>query len=168
VGGWAAFPSSGHTLGTVSADGDGRYAIAVPSGARILMWAWTADTVQPCVVSRSTVPADDVDIELVSAAWIAAGNPSVSVSASPVLSGVVYEQTASDRTPLAQARVYLELIPDLLIASTVTDGQGRYSICGVPDGEVYVEAGRAGYEGALLTVQVSGSDLTVDIRMRRQ
>ncbi len=55
-------------------------------------------------------------------------------SQEPTLSGTVYEQTSTGRNPVANAWVSLDGLYGLglLIADTLTDAEGRYVLCGVP------------------------------------
>ena len=69
---------------------------------------------------------------------------------SPTLSGVVYRKTGAGKQPVAGAVIEFEYSP-VIAATTITDKQGRYSLCQLP-------AGRAGLDVWLNGVSLGGAN----------
>jgi hypothetical protein len=119
--------------------GDGRYELtALPGGALVIADAYKEGYVQPCAAPPLRMNEDFVvDIELVPKALVSAS--SASVSNRPgfrSISGVIYEMTPDGKRPLANAFVDYEPIMDSPAATTVTDENGRYLLCGIPNDQV--------------------------------
>ncbi len=118
-------------LGFVSSDADGRYVLAnIPRGTTVALALDSAPIAleQPCVAS-TTVQTDTVlDVELGKA------HPSARLSRSPIVSGMIFENTPAGRQPIPNALVaYLwGCTEGIGEAWTRSDANGRYEICRVP------------------------------------
>jgi hypothetical protein len=168
VSAWVQLERSGYHFGHPAADEEGRYRfVALPPGAFIVLYAHKDGLRQPCAATL-TLTADTVrDIEVVSQSALAAGNPpAVLTVASPRVSGVVYETTAQGRQPAEGVDLYLEWTFDLVTATSRTDRQGRYLLCGLPRDGGYVAAVKPGYEIAWARVGGDG-DTVLDLDLRR-
>jgi hypothetical protein len=169
--GWVQQATVGSTTGQIPTDGNGRFTFTVPVGAQVRLQGSHTDTYQPCQV---VVRADgDVtrDIHLVAdRQQLGARIPAELLSSTPLVSGVVYEQTGdSGRMPLADVRVELDGLGGLgwVAATTLTDASGRYILCGLADDpSTYMYASKSGYKLFESVVKVVGNT-TVDIEMRR-
>ena len=119
-------------LGTVASDAAGRYTVGDLVLGTAIALARTSGPAQQCVASTTlTAGADNVlDVELGSA------YPSARLSRSPVLSGLIFEQTAAGRQSVPNAAIYydwdcLDGTPE---AGAITDANGRYELCRLPRG----------------------------------
>jgi len=163
--------TSGYALGPQPIGPDGRYVVLVPPGARIHV---KGNGRQPCAASVE-VPGDghgvQNDLHLVSdPRQLGASLPAELAAMAPTLSGVVYEQTAAGRVPLASAAVELDGLfgLGLILASTRTDAEGRYLLCNVPQIRgLTIVAGLTGYELFYSSSELRGvATLDIDIRRR--
>jgi hypothetical protein len=133
VFGWIEHSRKGWTTGRVPIGTDGRFQFTIPAGTTRVRLQGPRH--QPCAVTVE--PAADVtaDIHTVPESGpLGASLPDELMPRKPILSGVVYETTPTGRRPLPQAWVSLDPIQGLglVIASTLTDADGRYVLCGVP------------------------------------
>ena len=147
---------NGYSMGVATADSVGRYKFSqVPEGFVILF----AGLDQPCAAT-ATVKGDvtrNIEVVTQGAQHVPQANES------SVLSGVVYRQTASGRQFVSAARVELAFFTNLITATTTTDANGGYRLCGIPAGarwSVYVLVN--GKTVKELTVDVD-SDTQLDI-----
>ena len=148
----------------LSADG-GRFELTgLPDSARVIVDAYKAGYVQQCAAPPQLVDADaTVDLELI---------PRSLVSASPEtvhnrpgfrsISGVVYKNTSDGRRPVAGVLVDYEPVMDSPAALTVTDTNGRYLLCGIPDDEVATIGSSLGIS-RVVYVQVPRGQTTADL-----
>ena len=118
----------GYGIAPVVTDADGRYEFSnVPSGV-VVLYAGAPHAYQPCAAIATVSGANGVkDLELVDSA---ATRPETTAD-SPTLSGVVYRNTGAGRQPVAGAVIEFEY-PYVIAATTITDAQGRYSLCHLP------------------------------------
>ena len=162
---WVQYPNgNGYSAGRVLTDSDGRYRFSILPNALIVLQTGGAGYDQPCA---STVelsgPSATANLEVVAQA-----NPIAETGpAQPALVGVVYETTASGRRPLSGARVYFEVLFEIVAATTTTDELGRYSFCRLPTLAGTVTPVKAGYVTAGRSVSVSGL-VEMDMEMKRQ
>jgi hypothetical protein len=135
LAGFVETDREGYAMGRLPVGADGRYQVSVPGTAvRVRLKAVTATSYQPCGVT--VTPAQHVvqDIHIVSDSRLLGGNlPSQLPITGPVLSGIVYELTPDGRRPVPDARVELDGLwgLGLVTATTLTDADGRYTLCGV-------------------------------------
>ena len=146
---------------------DGTFSIPVPAGTvRLRLQAMTSGVYQPCAVTLTPSPGASRDVHVFSDPTQLGGNlPAAFLSEAPLLSGVVYEMIAGIRQPLANVGLELDGLngDGLLLATTVTDSDGRYVFCSVPfEPRLYLFAYKDGYQ----TFGVSSPGATLDIEMK--
>jgi hypothetical protein len=153
VFGWIDMTNgSGRTTGAIVTGSDGSYSIDVPAGAtRLRLTAMSASMFQPCAATVSPIGNGvSRDVSVVSDPDRLGGNlPDALLANAPLLSGVVFETTDQGRQPLANVDILLDASygDGLVVASTRTDGDGRFVLCGVPYGPgLYLSAAKNGYE----------------------
>jgi hypothetical protein len=161
----------------VTADDAGRYTktLSPYEDVAIRTIVWVAANVdgylQPCAAVTPTSTGDaSVDVWLVPEASPAVSVPR-SVEGTRTVTGTVFETTPSGRAPVAGAEVEWN-VAYARAATTRTDPEGRYSLCGIPEqvlppddfGDLF--ARKAGYVGNVGRVEASG-DVTVDVELRR-
>ena len=139
--GWIAQPPI--TLGV-----DGRHQFTVLEGMPLRVTTW--NLYQPCAVSVGAEGTATADLHVVEdVAQLGANLPSPLQMQRPTLAGLVYEHSPEGRLPVAQARVVLrdnDPIDGSRFASTLTDGEGRYVLCGVPQSPgLWVSVEKPGY-----------------------
>ena len=78
-----------------------------------------------------------------------------------VVSGVVRDESGA---PIREALVVVD--PDSLSLRTRTDGDGRFSIAGVPSGSYEIRVVRIGYRPLSRRIDVTGKELEIQIEMR--
>jgi hypothetical protein len=141
---------TGYGLAPVSTDADGRYQfLNVPSGTVVLRGDGP-HFYQPCAAIATVSGANSVkDVEISDSA---ATRPETTAD-SPTLSGVVYRYTGGVRHPVAGVVIEFEY-PPVIAATTITDAQGRYSLCHLP-------TGRGGLDLWLNGVAVGGSVVNI-------
>lgn len=168
---------TGWDLGDTSAvsDSAGRYKISGlldPRGQAVPLWSLDASAEgysQPCrpiLDDWLTGTVDDVNIYLVSGAVLARGTPSHLPTTGPILSGTVLER--GTRRPVAGAEVVVDFSHQFMFAGarTITDLEGRYTVCGLTqryhvfwdEGAVYFPQGGA----HLLSRRAADARFTID------
>jgi hypothetical protein len=161
--------------GTVLMSGtDGRFTTDVPPGSLLIVVAYKAMHVQPCAVVREVSAQLAFDIELVAESTLDAFNPPppvTSVGANTV-SGLVYEQTESGRLPIAGTRLWFGDAMGIAYATTVTDRDGRYLACNLPNhplwrGSTDIWAQAFGYGDTVIEGIDSSGTTVIDVEMRR-
>jgi hypothetical protein len=80
------------------------------------------------------------------------------------VSGVITEITANGRQPVQGAFVAFEALMDFPAAVTFSDADGRYSMCGVPEGGTVYIGAALGRRVAYVTA-ASGQRTGVDITL---
>jgi hypothetical protein len=165
--GWVESGSSGRTTGPVTVGANGDYRFTVPEGARVRIYA---GDYQPCQVTLDAVVGDATsDIRVVTdPLQLGAHLPAQLLEDAARLSGTVFE-TVEDgrRMPLKDVRVELDGLYGLglVTATTLTDADGRYILCGVRhESSAYLFASRTGYR--LFEASV-GAGATLDIELLR-
>lgn len=152
---WVQLPSYGYSAGSVAADGSGRYTFPNLPQAVITLQAGGSGFDQPCGSTITLGPTDaTADIDIVSEK-APAFNPD---PPPPGLVGTVYEMLAGERKPVGGARVFVETWFETVVATTVTDELGRYSLCRLtqPSPEMFVTPVKPGYTVVGQSVSVSG------------
>lgn len=114
---------------------DGRYQLtALPEEAMVIADAYKEGYVQPCAAPPLRMNSDAVvDIELVPKALVSASPDSVrNRPGFRSIGGVIYEMAADGKRPVANAFVDYEPSMDSPAATTYSDTDGRYLLCGIP------------------------------------
>jgi hypothetical protein len=166
---------SGHWMSDVT-ETNGRYELwGIPSGAIALLYAGKGNDleyVQPCVHEVTVTNDVSLDIEIVPRlAGGAAANAAARRGSATFLTGVVYGQPPDGtRAPLPDAVVWLDGDMTPLAATTITDPDGRYVLCGIPRGRhdfaVTAEGGYDILKNPQRSIDVAG-DMTLDVELRR-
>lgn len=153
---------NGYGMPSVFTDADGRYQFSnVPNGL-VVLGAGAPHAYQPCAAIATVSGANGVkDLELVDSAATRAET----TADSPTLSGVVYRNTAAGRQPAAGAVIEFEY-PPVIAATTVTDAQGRYSLCHLPMGRGGLDVWLNGVAVGGSVVNISG-DQVLDVALTR-
>jgi hypothetical protein len=150
------------TLAGETTDSSGHYILAnVPDGAAVTLQLSKAGYVQQCAAPTVEVRADaTLDLQLVARANISADPSGVApVDRTPrVVSGVVFESTPSGRQPIAGAFVYFEPLLDFPAATTTTDANGRFFLCGISNTQ-YASFGASAGVNRVAYVPLTGSDV---------
>lgn len=165
---------SGHWMSDVT-EADGRYELwGIFTDAIAVVYAGKGDGlyVQPCV-HQVTVTSDmSVDIEIVSrSAGGAAANDAARRGTGSFLTGVVFgEGPDGTRAPIPDAMVFLDGNITALNATAITDANGRYVLCGIPNGSHELAAIAAGgydiSKNPPRTIDIAG-DMTLDVGLKR-
>jgi len=170
--GWIETASGGSTTGLIVTDADGNYSF-VPgiNATRVRVNAMSAGLYQPCAVTVDS-PAGGAtrDVHLIAdLALLGVNLPDAFMQQGSLLTGVVFETTAQGRQPLANAAIDLDGLGGngLLIANTLTDGEGRFALCGLSDAAgLYLSAVKDGYE-LWSTTQLGGfSHVEIELRSK--
>lgn len=115
---------------------DGRYELtALPESARVIVEVSKQGYFQQCAAPPVQMTADvAVDVEMVPRALVSASPDSVTNKPGfRSISGVIYENTSSGRLPVPGVFVAYEHTDSSPGATTVSDGNGRYLLCGIPN-----------------------------------
>lgn len=164
---------SGHWMTDVT-EADGRYELwGIFPDAVAVLYATTADGryVQPCVHQVRVTGDVSVDIEIVPrSAGGAAANAAARRGTGPFLTGVVFGQGLDGtRAPIPGAMVWIDGDMQPLAATTITDADGRYGLCGVPRGRHEFAVTAPGYDMSRnpgRMIEVAG-DMTLDVELKR-
>ena len=128
------FPRPG-SFATAVTDAEGRYRVEdLSHGSSVVLTTPRWSRSQPCGAA-ATIDADtSLDIELVSAPGVPRA-----IQGEPAISGIVYEDTAEGRRPVADAAVGNEAVcwtGYFAQAWTRTDADGRYELCRLPSPDI--------------------------------
>src|SRR5262245_9152509 len=126
--------------GARASDTAGRYELGnLPDGASVTVQIWKTGYLQQCAAPTFTASGSStLDLRLVLKELVSADPATVPAPAQGFrnVSGVVYENTAGGKRPVPSAPVDFEPFEDFPAAVTYSDAQGRYLLCGLPDGAV--------------------------------
>jgi hypothetical protein len=128
--------SYGWANGPRTSGADGRYELAaLPESARVIVEVSERGYFQQCAAPPVHMTADVVvDVEMVPRALVSASPDSVTNKPGfRSISGVIYENTPSGRRPVPSLFVAYEHTDSSPGASTVSDVNGRYLLCGIPN-----------------------------------
>jgi hypothetical protein len=172
INAWIQTPMLGYSYmwahGPIASDAAGHYRLSDLSGATAQVQVWKDGYFQQCAAPVITVDGDmNVDVQLVAKA-------NLFVSSSPVLpqpagtrivSGMIFETTATGRQPIADAFVDFEPIDDSPAATTSSDAAGRYLLCGIPDSHTVSIGVGSGRRVTYVSVP-AGQSTGVDIELK--
>jgi hypothetical protein len=154
--------------GPRSSDATGRYELLnLPDGSRVTLQIWKDGYVQQCAVPGFVASAaSTIDLRLVPKALLSADRSSVPAPAPGFrhVTGVVYENSAEGRRPLAGAFVDFEPMEDFPAAITYTDAQGRFLLCALPDG-ISAHLGASLNTDRVAYVTVPSGQTSIDIEL---
>jgi hypothetical protein len=161
---WVQRSNNGYSAGSVRTDADGNYSFPTLPDAFIVLQAGGDGYDQPCASTlQLTSSGAQATVEIVSETTpIYDPDPPA-----PGLRGVVFEMTPEGRRPVARARVFVETLFEIVAATTMTDEQGRYSVCRLPTTGTYVTPVKEGYVLKGTDVALSGV-VTLDLEMSRK
>jgi len=161
---WVQRPTNGYSAGRVTSGPGGEYVFPTLPPSFVVLQAGGGAWVQPCGASVQLAGSGQVmDIEVVSKSRpIFDSSPEA-----PGITGVVYEQAADGRRPVAGAIVFFETLFEIVAATTTTDEQGRYSLCRLPTTASYITPYLPGYAVTPKPVTVSGV-MVMDFELVRQ
>jgi hypothetical protein len=129
--------------GQVHSGADGSFQLPNLPAASGLLQVWKDGYVQQCAaptVSLDTNPT--LEVALVARANISVDPRSVPASVpGRIVSGRIVENAPSGTQPVAGAFVDFEAVMDSPAATTYSDADGRYLLCGVTDGSIGVGFG---------------------------
>jgi hypothetical protein len=136
--------------------------------------AQKAGFVQPCAVVKEATGDISFDVELVAESTLDASNsPSpLSATGAVTVTGVAYELVGASRQPVAGARLWFGDSIGYTYATTVTDRDGRYLACNLPNNAKWpwgteLWAQKPGYVDTTIETIDTSRSTVVDIEMRR-
>lgn len=169
--GWVQQPTHGYSTGPMPTDANGRFSFAVPQGAQVRLQNTVREGFQPCqvVIRADTDVAADIHV-VVDRQQLGARIPAELRARTPTLSGLVFERATDGRlTPLADAYISVDGLNggDWLSATTLTDAEGRYIVCGLTDEpSTYLYASKSGYRPFESSVNLA-ANTSLDIELHR-
>ncbi|WP_342213080.1 carboxypeptidase-like regulatory domain-containing protein [Nocardia wallacei] len=142
--------SSGQQLGRAQSRADGYYELSAPAAGSYVLIA-SAEGRRP---DASTVTLADRPVSC-----------DVALAAMAGLAGTVAR--AGDNAPVAEAQVSALDLRGEVLASAVTDPEGRFGLTELPEGEFTVAVSALGFHPTALAVRVAGSGVTsLDVLLR--
>ncbi|HSC29152.1 MAG TPA: carboxypeptidase-like regulatory domain-containing protein [Vicinamibacterales bacterium] len=118
---------------------------------------------QPCAAARRVEQDTTFDVELVPA-----DDPRPPTRVRPLtISGIVFETTPGGRVPVKGARIYAEKPLDFVATGAISDAEGRYRLCGLPEDQWSLFALAEGYQMWFGDPFPLIADRTLDIEVRR-
>jgi hypothetical protein len=154
---------------SVKTDANGRYSVTVPAGT-LRMQFESGVPYQPCAAIVTPGPGANGDIQLISDPALLGGHlPASFLSKTPLLSGEAFETTSQGRSPLANVYIRLNYFEDdgRTIATTLTDSDGRFTFCAVPQvGYLMVSASKNGYEYFISNLISVSAPLEIEMRVK--
>jgi hypothetical protein len=134
--GWIETAREGFTTGRLHVLAGGAYRITALASTTTRIRVTRGNAVyMPCAVTRDMTGNATADVHFVSDPGRLGGHlPDELASQGPTLAGTVYEDTANGRVPVPNAWVSLDGLYGLglMVADTLTDAEGRYLLCAVP------------------------------------
>lgn len=159
---------SGHWMSDVTG-ADGRYELwGIFTNAIAVLYASKGNYLQPCVHQVTVTNDMSLDIEIVQRTAGTEANAAARRGTGPFLTGVVFEQLADGtRVPIPDAMVWIGGDMTPLGATTITDPDGRYLVCGVPLGSNEFAVTATGFRQNPTREIVVSADMTLDVQMKR-
>ena len=155
-------------------DSAGQYVFRAPVGSRLrIFFGWPSPVYQPCAVTVAVTGEIRRDLAgVMDERQLGASLPPPLRSQSPTLSGVVFEATSGGPHHLGGVRIDVDGTGsggDVLTASTLTDNDGRFVVCGLElDTAIGISASKAAYRTVGKLVSLTGDATTLDIELQRQ
>jgi hypothetical protein len=172
VSAWVDQGASGYSYmwahGATYSDAGGHYRLPYLPAASVTVQIWKDGYVQQCASPTVAVRGDvTLDLGIVARQNLSADPSGVPPAAAGqrVVSGLVFETTPDGRRPLAGAFIDFEPVMDFPAATTTSDAQGRYLLCGLPD-QASAELG-ASFGGRVTFVTAPPRTTGVDIEIPR-
>jgi len=171
---WLEEPTRGGPAGQVFTDSAGNYVFRAPVGSRFrIFFGWTSPAYQPCAVTLAVTGDVRRDVAgVIDERQLGAGLPLQLRSQSPTLSGVVFDATSQEVRTLGGVRIDVDGTGsggDVLTASTLTDSDGRFVVCGLElDTATGISASKPGYRTVGKWVSLTGDATALDIELQRQ
>jgi hypothetical protein len=167
---WVEINRGARSMGRAVTDADGRYLFRPETGSVLRIFANYSEY-QPCAVTLDVSGDLTHDVHIVSNRnQLGARLPQALLSQSPTLSGVVFEVTPEGRRVLSDVHVTFDGTgggADLVTASTLTDSDGRYVLCGLSrdkTGALFVS--KPDYHPFFKSVQLTGAITTLDVELQ--
>lgn len=153
-------------FGAPVTDANGQIELSQLEAAVYVFEAAAPGYVQPSAVIIDLRSDATVEIEIIPEAVATAATPQPAARG-VTLSGVVYGTVDGVRRPVPGARVWVDYAPDVSMAYTVTDQEGRYRLYGMPARPLPVFASRKEYgEASGLWVDLSAVDPSLDLELK--
>jgi hypothetical protein len=150
-------------------DAQGRYELGkLPEGAQFQLEVFRSGFSTQCAPAPLVIAGNQrLDAFLVAESRVSAARDSVPPSAPGlrVITGVVYSVVDGVRTPSGAASVQYEPTWDSPAALTITDAQGRFLLCGIPQNRPAWLGAFIGGKYAYVEVP-AGADATVDLDVK--
>ena len=170
-------PAGGWSARVVRSDGNGRYEFhGLPVVGRV--WATAADTgdafryayVQQCATTVTIEGDTALDLVVSSTADLTALNlgPPSTPSGSRVVSGTIYEQTATGRQPASNVWVGWDAFLDTVVAETRSDSDGHYVLCGMPTDRTTGLFAAPAYGNVVYATVDAGLNAVLDFEITRK
>ena len=158
-------------MGRAVTDSDGRYLFRPQTGSVLRIFANSYSEYQPCAVTLDVSGDLTHDVHIVSNRdQLGARLPQALLSQSPTLSGVVFEITPEGRRVLSDVHVMFDGTVsggDIVTASTVTDSDGRYVLCGLSrDKTGILLVLKPDYPLIFKSVLLTGTTTTLDVELQ--
>lgn len=157
------YESGGRHLGSIVTDSEGRYSYS--AGGSVNVYASYPGFLKPCVNFGDGTQ----DIVLYSENAFLNDGVQPPADASPMVSGVVYEEVDGELTPLPRVRVTLDLVAGLgeVGATALTNSNGEYFLCRIPGGATAPVVQATGPGGDIFTSdEIAAEDQELDIVFR--
>jgi hypothetical protein len=161
---FAYYESGGRYIGDVFTDSEGRYSF--PASGSVNVYASHPGFLKPCVNFGDGTQ----DIVLYSEDLFLADDVQPPAGASPMVSGVVYEDVDGELMPLPRILVYLDLLYGLgqVGATALSNSNGEYFLCRIPVGATAPVVQATGPGGNIFESDViAAEDQELDIVLRR-
>lgn len=152
----------------------------IPRGSTATLYAVTTDPVthagtslQPCAYQFGMFDDEYVDIEIVpmsagGAAATAAARRGARLHPNDQISGQVFErQSDGTRSAVPNAMVWVGGDMEPVTATTITDTDGNYLICGIKNVRHEFTATASGFTGSKALVTSDANGITIDFEMSR-
>jgi hypothetical protein len=169
---WMQVPNGGYAAGGATTDDAGHFSIGGLPAGTVRLYAFASGARQPCAVIFDIAANMSHDVEVVLDPSFVGTSLPPDMSTPPVLTGMVYETTSTGRLPVAGASLETDAIMDLVTATTTTDANGRYQLCGLPGGTkgfwqtFDLWAWKDGYGLAYSEATLTGPVTSLDIEIR--
>jgi hypothetical protein len=155
--------------GPVYADASGRFAaVGLPTSVTVYAEAHRDGYVQQCTAAAPAIRGNvTINLRLVRLSNVSASPSSLPPQGPGMryIAGTIHEAGPEGKRPAAGVYVSYEPVSDVPAASTITDSDGRYLLCGIPSDKVaIITAYRDGQSG--FTQAVAGRTDDVDFELK--